>query len=118
MESFVKTKKRKREDIEEVKVYKFNSSFNGHHYEIIVEDGKLIKATYEGYTMGRVYHDEYYDYEELDSSAIRTCRSILEYIIFLGDIEDLRNIYGVLNDGPIKNMVKELQNELISKLTF
>lgn len=34
------------------------------------------------------------------------------------DFEELKNIYTVLNDGPIRDMVKSLQQELISKLTF
>lgn len=93
------------------KIYKFSSKIENHSYEIIIENGKIKEATYLG---PHCCHREYFSYDKNYDDL----HFIIEGILFLGDISELKNIYDVLNNGPEKDFVKSIQKEILKKLNF
>lgn len=87
-----------------------------YHYTVIIEDGKLIEASAFSRLGGPPCSHEEYIPRNNEGTRDELKRILKAFAYY--DMDNLKIIYNLLNDEPVKEVIRSIQKEWIKKLSF
>ena len=94
----------------EVTTYKFEANAGDYHQDLTIVDGEIQETGCWDSRNGG-------GYKKGESGFAESCYSAIRFIVDHKP-EELKNIYSVLADGPMKDFCRKLQQEKLAEFNF